>query len=158
MEKNLTNNVTLNSQGGEEDVNDSLPRAIEEQDNTLGLSDEEDKSPVDYFALEEEDLKVLKREFPELSGIKSITELKNPLRYGALRDLGLTPRESYLATGGSEYTHQSRGNRDHLVTSVPRGSYSDYIGMTKAELENARQIFHGLSDSEINALYKKVTR
>lgn len=112
---------------------------------------------VDYGELERRDLSELKASFPELSELESITELKNPLRYGALRDLGLSPIEAYLASEG--VSRRSRyNNRSHLLGSVPAESYGNYIGMTRAELDNAKEIFGDLSDSEIQRLYKKVTR
>ena len=112
---------------------------------------------IDYGELERRDVSELKASFPELSELESITELKNPLRYGALRDLGLSPVEAYLATEG--VSRRSRyNNRSHLSGSVPAESYGNYIGMTRAELDGAKEIFGDLSDTEIQRLYKKVTR
>ena len=108
---------------------------------------------VDYAVIVEEDLRILKEEFRELSSITDITELNDPLRYAALRDLGLTPAEAYLATA----KRQKRDNRSHLVatrtlSAAQNGSMSD------AELAAAREIFVGVSDAEIRKLYKRVTK
>ena len=122
-------------------------------DNTPCEDNEENAdTEVDYAALAAEDLKALKAEFRELSGLSDISELENPLRYAALRDLGLSPAEAYLATS----RRQKKDNRSHLyatrtVTSSPQGS------MSEAELTAAREIFHGVSDAEIRRLYKRVS-
>ena len=102
----------------------------------------------------EADLAELKSLFPELAMLKSITMLDDPLRYGALRDLGLSPSEAYLAT----CKRRRYDNRSHLTGLVPRSAAGSVYGMSASELESARELFGSLSDSEIQKLYKKVTR
>ncbi len=114
------------------------------------------KEETDYEKLIEEDLALLENSFPELSGIKDITELENPTRYAALRDLGLSPAEAYKAT--STRRAQYSDNRAHLQSSAPRTARSSASQMTYRELESAREIFSDISDAEIQRLYKKVTR
>ena len=101
----------------------------------------------------EDDMEELKKQFPELSGISRITELENPLRYGALRDLGLSPSEAYLATHGRK---RISDNRYHLFAS-PAISASAHGAISEKEMEAARDIFPDISDKEIRKLYKKVT-
>lgn len=113
-----------------------------------------DAESIDYARLAEEDLATLRREFPTLRSVRSIAELPNCARYGALRDLGLSPKEAYLAIGGGAPTRQD--NRAHLRSSVPRAHAGITSMMTGAELESARMLFGNLSDSEINRLYRKV--
>ena len=108
---------------------------------------------VDYAAVVESDLRILKEEFRELSSITDITELNDPLRYAALRDLGLTPVEAYLATA----KRQKKDNRSHLV-ATRTVSASQNGSMSDAELSAAREIFVGVSDAEIRKLYKRVTK
>lgn len=110
---------------------------------------------ADFESLINEDLEELKREFTELRGIADITEIKNPLRYAALRDLGLTPTEAYLAARGNE---RRRDNRAHLCGTVPAGLGVREGSMPKRDLLMARELFNGMSDSEIQALFRKVTR
>ena len=110
-------------------------------------------SEIDYSVIEKDDLAALKKEFPELSGINRITELQNPLRYGALRDLGLSPTEAYLATHGKR---RGADNRSHLVASPTIASASQGA-ISEREMEAARSIFPDISDREIRKLYKKVT-
>ena len=110
---------------------------------------------IDYAALARDDVKILSEEFLELEGLNDITELENPLRYAALRDLGLTPAEAYLATTRRK---KERDNRAHLERSVPRRASIPNGVMSERELSEAREIFSGISDAEIKRLYKKVTR
>lgn len=118
-------------------------------------SQEDGPPPVDYARLAEEDMKYLISVFPHLEGKKSVAELDNPLRYAALRDLGLSPIEAYLATN-----HRVRAydNRSHLQSSVPLRATAPAELMGSRELEAARELFAGLSDREIQRLYKKVSK
>lgn len=109
---------------------------------------------VDYARLAEEDLAALQEEFPALARIRSIAELPNCTRYGALRDLGLSPKEAYLAIGGVKGARQD--NRAHLRSSIPRPRTGSTTTMSSAELQSARMLFGNLSDAEIARLYQKV--
>jgi len=116
----------------------------------------EDNNPkTDYAALEAEDVSTIRELFPEYREISSITELDNPLRYAALRDLGLSVKEAFLATQRRQARYD---NRSHLKSSVPRGARSDGISMSADALKEARELFSGLSDSEIQRLYKTVIK
>lgn len=100
------------------------------------------------------DLEELKREFPELSDTKDITEIHNPTRYAALRDLGLSPTEAYLATT----PRVVRDNRSHLKGTPTATARRPVSAMTHREWQEARALFEDLSDSEIEKLYKRVTK
>ncbi|MBQ8720375.1 MAG: hypothetical protein IJY65_05020 [Clostridia bacterium] len=107
-----------------------------------------------FAALERADLLELIRDFPELSDKKSLSEIENPARYGVLRELGLSPKEAYLASSFS----RRADNRAHLHSSVPARAAAPDTTMSAKELEGARELFSGLSDSEIRSLYKRVTK
>ena len=132
---------------------DGAPEAEKETEGALEESPEESPAPIDYESVIKEDIALLRRTFPELSGISDITELENPLRYAALRDLGLTPAEAYLATERG----RRADTRSHLFGAVPRGASSPSGSMSQKELEGAREIFSGMSDVDIQKLYRKVT-
>ena len=115
----------------------------------------EDADTINYAALAEADLAALKAQFPALEGITSLTMLDHPVRYGELRELGLSPKEAYLATGG--HVRKKSDNRSHLYSAVPRASAAA-LGLPSAkEMEDARRLFSDLSDAQIHRLYKKVT-
>ena len=128
---------------------------IESIDNIPVNDDAEDKGERDIDVEIDMDIEELRSTFPELSELGSITELKNPTRYAALRDMGLSVSEAYLVTTPRETRPD---NRSHLTSSVPRGAKSPDGPMTKQQLNQARAIFGNMSDSEIYNLYKKVTK
>lgn len=100
----------------------------------------------------EQDLRDLITEFPELrSAVRGGISTK---RYGELRSLGLSVREAYLAASAP----RGLDNRSHIVSGVPGGARSPELGMSSAEMEIARNIFHGLSEQEIKRLYSAVTK
>ncbi len=108
--------------------------------------------PCDYSS----DIDELAEKFPEMRNAESISELKNPLRYAALRDLGLSAEEAYLATSGAR--PRMRDNRNHLGGSVPRPVSAPHAAMSARELRYARELFDDISDAEIIKLYSKVTK
>lgn len=101
----------------------------------------------------EEDLCALAREFPEMRG-KSLADLPSPRRFGELRELGLSPREAYLATCDRRVTI---GGKAHLRASQPTHSVSRTGVMTAGELRQAANLFPKLSGREIVSLYKRVS-
>lgn len=115
----------------------------------------EEKGEIDYAKRLDEDLAQIREQFPSLHGIRDVTDLKDPLRFGALRDLGLTAKEAYLASGGKK---RSYDNRTHLISSVPGGARSAVDGISRVELDMARDIFGSMSEGEIQKLYRKVTK
>ena len=112
---------------------------------------DEAEDVTDYAALAMRDLAELAEIFPEVRSKRSITELSNPLRYAALRDLGLTPKEAYLATE----ERRIADNRAHLTSKVPSSARAG-AALSGRELDMARELFSSLTEREIQRLYKKV--
>jgi hypothetical protein len=136
-----------------EEINDEVEPSEEETE--ANGKETETVGATDYDALAEADMKELKSLFPELHSADSIASLPNPVRYAALRDLGLSPREAYLATSEPQRRYD---NRSHLTSVVPHGAGGGASVMSARELDEARALFSGLSDREIRRLYKKVTK
>ena len=101
------------------------------------------------------DCEELYAEMPTLRG-RNLEELVNTERYGQLRALGLSAKEAFLATARS--TRTEINTKSHLGTSVPRGVHAPATFMSAAEMNEAREIFSGLSDEDIRTLYRKVTK
>ncbi len=140
------------------DVPSDAPLSADTESETdisenIEKSDEE-LPDIDYDELMASDLAELIHEFPELSSLTSLTDIKNPLRYAALRDMGLSPTEAYLAARGKE----SRDTRSHLTGGVPKPAGAQGSTMSRKELEGARDLFFGLSDAEIQRLWRRVTK
>ncbi len=115
----------------------------------------EEVEEIDYAALAAEDLAALKAQFPILKGLSSLTSLSNPVRYAELRELGLSPREAYLASGGT--ARVASDNRSHLFSAVPRTSAAVTEAISTSEMAEVRRLFSDLSDAQIYKLHKKVT-
>ena len=112
------------------------------------LVDEEIAAPeaeVDYAS----EIEVLSGEFPEVN-LGEHTE-----RYSELRSLGLTEREAFFASASRLPRTDTRA---HLGGGMPKMARSPMGAMPRRELEAAREIFSGLSDRQIENLYKKVTK
>ena len=142
---------------GEEIPSDaSFPETEEEENREAEKASPDPTDDVpDYDELIRRDLEALRGEFRELAQLRDITELNNPMRYAALRDLGLSPAEAYMAT---RKRAPKKDNRSHLVSAVARAAASPIGGMSRRELEEARNLFSGMSDSEIQGLYKRVIK
>ena len=110
---------------------------------------------VDYEQIIADDLRELKSSFPELASLSDLSALPNAMRYAALRDLGLTATEAYLATAGRG---RRRDNRSHLVTAVSRSAGAPRGAMTRAELAIAKELFSDMSEAQIYDLYRKVKK
>ncbi len=130
----------------------TVPEAQHDSDSVCGssISDTGDALPPSNRF--EDDLRVIISEFPELRS--AVGGAINTERYEALRKLGLTVREAYLAASAPK----GADNRAHMVAGVPTGAKSPELGMSSAEMEMARCIFDGLSEQEIKRLYSAVTR
>lgn len=151
-----TYEVNANQSADVEDAKSEMSESPTDEtivaDEAEFIKDESDS--VDYEALIASDLDTLRTEFPELSGIRDITDLNNPLRYAALRDLGLTPEEAYMATA----KRKAQDTRAHLRSAHGKSAATSIGMMSQYELASARELFPGMSDSELQRLYKKVTK
>ena len=142
-----------------EDAKSELLAEPESQmpDGVASEAKEESAEPAeqmpDYEQIIRSDVETLKAEFPELKEINDITDLNNPLRYAALRDLGLSPAEAYMATA----KRRSQDTRSHLRSAHGRSAAAAMNIMSQRELSAARELFPGMSDSELQRLYKRVT-
>lgn len=128
------------------DFNENEPLLEESIDEEVSEAEEYGAPTLDI----ESDLDELAGEFPE-----AITEEMLSGRYRELRALGLTPAEAYLASVRRVPKFDSRS---HLRTSVPRAVKSPGGAMSRRELIEARELFSGLSDRQIEDLYRKVTK
>ena len=128
-------------------------KEIKEEALTEIPEEEETEATAEIAAYNTVDeAEALALEMPALAATAELTEAVENERYKELRALGLTPREAYLATAKPK----AEDTRAHLADSYPRASVSPRVGMTRSELMLAREIFEGMSDTEILRLYKKV--
>lgn len=149
------NNPESNDNADYNEYLDEENATEEHGENEDGEEKSEPSDTPDFAEIEKRDLSELKALFPNLKDKTSILELDNPLRYAALRDLGLSPKEAYLATSEPVRKYD---NRSHLISSVPKSAAAPSDLLSRGELEAARELFSGLSDRELQRLYKKVSR
>lgn len=109
----------------------------------------------DYEAMAAEDLSEIRKAFPELRQLKSLTELHSLTRYAELREAGLSAVEAAAATQYERLRRPREDTRAHLSSSVPRHTSPTGGRISMGELSAARELFPSLSDREIEALYKR---
>ena len=135
---------------------ESLPEDVggEESDAPTGET-AEPAADADYEALAAADLEEIKQKFPAMRRLSHLCEIENAERYGQLRDAGLSVEEAFLATNYARLSRRAGDNRAHLAGSMPRSAAAPVGRMSYGELIAARELFDGLSDREIEALWKR---
>ena len=131
--------------GSDASLSDEDVYKEDEDDGDLDVDEEKEEFDP------EAEITALRESFPELSGIDSLGALKNPEKYEKFRRMGLTPTEAYMASG--EHRLAVRG-----IPASPLSVARRTEGIPDRQLRMAREIFTGLTDVEIQALYKRVTK
>ena len=157
METEATTEPALAAEAAEAESYDadSAAAADTPAEDAAEEAERAEEDAVDYAALAAEDLADLKAQFPALKSLPSLAALSDPVRYAELREMGLSPKEAYLAIGGT--ARRKSDNRAHLLSAVPRASTLANGLPSNAEMAEARRLFSNLSDAQIHRLYKKVT-
>lgn len=131
---------------------EELTEAAEEN---IDSTEDGDNTP-DFSALAAEDLSALREAFPALADMASLAELPEPLRYGELREAGLSPVEAFCASHHKLLIPRHTDGRTHLSPSIGRASSAPGGRISASALSDARELFPSLSDREIEALYRRV--
>ena len=116
---------------------------------------ETEEETVDYARLAAEDLAEIKRLDPAYAPASHLGDLPFARRFAELRDLGLSVREA-LAAASPRFERQD--GRTHLRAIAPRGARAPEGTLDRERMREAKMLFDGLSESEINALYRRVSR
>lgn len=110
------------------------------------------------------DMNELHSMFPETKDITKLEDIPNCQRYAELRDMGLSVKEAYSAAnpeGRREAVANSvkqqtiNASKSHLKSNVPIASKDTSIKISRAEMNQMREMFPEKSDKELIALYKK---
>lgn len=118
-------------------------------------TEEPAEEEVDYAALAAEDLAQIKKLDPAYAPAAHLSELPFARRFAELRDLGLSVAEA-LAAASPRF--EGRDSRAHLRALSPRGSRSTADSLDRAQMKEAKLLFSGLSEAQINALYRRVSQ
>ena len=132
-----------------------LPVPEEEPSTGEALSDEETDAEIDYARLAAEDLAEIKRLDPTYAPAAHLGDLPFAHRFAELRDLGLSVAEA-LAAAAPRFDRYD-GKR-HLRAVTPRGTKSPEGSLDRDRMKEAKLLFHGMSEAEINALYRRVSQ
>ena len=109
------------------------------------------------------DLAEVQAAYPDAKAYASVKDFPNFKEFGRLRDLGLSPKQAYIAShpdavrqNVAAATRQQSLNdtKKHLKPAVSKASRDNTITMTKRELAECRDLFPGMSDKEIMKLYR----
>lgn len=109
------------------------------------------------------DLAEVQAAYPDAKAYASVKDFPNFKEFGRLRDLGLSPKQAYIAShpdavrqNVAAATRQQSLNdtKKHLKSAVSKSSRDNTITMTKRELAECRDLFPGMSDKEIMKLYR----
>lgn len=138
----------------EEEILPTAPSAEEESSEKTDAP-EEAVEEIDYEALAAEDLAEIKRLDPSYAPAAHLSELPFARRFAELRDLGLSVAEALAAA--SPHTGY-RDGRLHLRALAPRGRGSTEGTLDRAQMKEAKLLFSGLSEGEINALFRRVSQ
>jgi hypothetical protein len=97
----------------------------------------------------------IKRLDPSYAPAVHLGDLPFAHRFAELRDLGLSVAEA-LAAAAPRFDRYD--GRRHLRAVAPRGTKSPDGGLDRDRMKEAKMLFSGMSEAEINALYRRVSQ
>ena len=114
-----------------------------------------------------EDLAEIHAAYPETRNLDSVTKFTNFREFGKFRDLGLSPKQAYIASHpdavmASVATSTKRQSlnetKNHLKPAVSKSSKDRSLTLTRREMAEYRELFPDLNDREIAALYRQAKK
>ena len=114
-----------------------------------------------------EDLAEIHAAYPETRNLDSVTKFPNFREFGKLRDLGLSPKQAYIAShsdavmasvASSTKRQSLNETKNHLKPAVSKSSKDHSLTLTRRELAEYRELFPDLNDREIAALYRQAKK
>lgn len=124
-------------------------------------------SQTEFEKVAAADLAELQAKYPETKAYKHIKDMPKDIlaEFANNRALGLPAVKAYAAANPDGIRESAvasvkaaKSGKDHLQSSVPKGSKTTAIKMTRSELNEWRGLFPGKSDKEIVALYRKTAK
>ena len=135
------------------------PAPAEETAPPIGAETDEPEETfseeIDYARIAMEDLAEIKRLDPSYAPAVHLGDLPFAHRFAELRDLGLSVAEA-LAAAAPRFDRYD--GRRHLRAVAPRGTKSPDGGLDRDRMKEAKMLFSGMSEAEINALYRRVSQ
>ena len=113
------------------------------------------------------DLAEVQAAYPETKAYDHITKIPNFKRFAECRDLGLSPKEAFIAANpDSVRAHVATAakkqslneTKSHLKPVVSKESKDTSTKISKKELSEYRELFPNMSDKEIVSLYRQAKK
>lgn len=113
------------------------------------------------------DLAEVHAAYPSTRGYTSVKQLPNFSEFARLRDLGVSPKQAYIAanpdavTAAAAESARQRSMNDgkgHLKPAVRKSSKDNSLVLSRKDMAMYRDAFPNLSDKEILALYKQANK
>ena len=155
MEEEIKSTLTENAQSGEENALSLKDEAeVKAETEASDENGSEEGTDIDYEMLAASDLKEIQMLSPDFADVRHLSELPFARRFAELREMGLSVKEALFATLPSL---PRQGGKSHLQSSVPRAKGRGEDSLSTEEMRAAKDLFYGLSEKEINALYRRVS-
>lgn len=155
----------------------------EEATDASGTAEKANPADAEAEAVQRGILEALHKACPETAeGIQHLSDLSDPPLYLRLLRAGFGAGEAYTvmckvsetktapaseeketAPAPAEQKNPTesvplRSTKTHVRSSAPQKSTARDAGMTRSELREARDLFPGMTDRELNDLYRKVAK
>jgi hypothetical protein len=124
--------------------------SVEEYRSSLGLIEPSNSQLISLKA--KEDIDAINSRFPDAK-LSSLEDIKNTSKYVALRDKGVSAEEAY-----AQVIQPKEDGKKHMTATASKTTPSRGAQMTAFEKRAARDLFPGMSDAEIQKLYKRVSK
>ena len=153
----------------ETDSDESAPSEITDAQGAP-TNDEESKPPEDFSALIEKDFEEYKKLYPDTKA-QSFVEIPNFRHFARYRGMGLSVEEAaYLSSRGADRERQMKemeadatathaASKAHLRSAAPsKPTGGSDARISRSTLEWARETYPGMTDKEIQELYRRASQ
>jgi hypothetical protein len=155
--------ASLAAGAADKDVDDYLKERKEEEEAETAKAVLRQQ---EFERLAAADLAELHSAYPETTAYKHIKDMPIEVaqKFAKFRDAGLTAKEAYAAANpdgvrssiaSSVKKQTQHASKSHLSSVTPKAARDVSVTMTKREIAEWRDLFPGMSDKEILALYRK---
>lgn len=152
----------------ETDSDESAPSEITDAQGAP-TNDEESKPPEDFSTLIEKDFEEYKKLYPDTQA-KSFVEIPNVRHFARYRGMGLSVEEAAYLSRREDRERQTKemaadatashaASKAHLRSSAPsKPTGGSDARISRSTLEWARETYPGMTDKEIQELYRRASQ
>ena len=152
----------------ETDSDESAPSEITDAQGAP-TNDEESKPPEDFSALIEKDFEEYKKLYPDTKA-QSFVEIPNVRHFARYRGMGLSVEEAAYLSSRADRERQMKemeadatathaASKVHLRSAAPsKSTGGSDARISRSTLEWARETYPGMTDKEIQELYRRASQ